>query len=406
MQKVKLMNRTLNNFFCALPFTYIYVDALNEYKVCSDARFSSKINTYDVSILEYFNSDYMNEMRFDMLRGYLSEKIRGTCIRCIEREELGLWARREKNIDYNIIKKFKSGKKLEPTSNTIKLKFGNLCNLKCLTCGPYSSSRWAHERNDVQEMTLYKELNDEISSASREKYGELYQESFDYEFDQDLSRLSYNFNDKFYDELKILLKKLRNIIISGGEPFLNDDFYDFLKWLIDNKYSNKLNMLVLSNMSKIPKNYKAFYDKFKSFKILISIDATYKKDEYIRRGINFKERDKNIKQIINDFDIGFYATMSMLNVGYQSDLISYCSQYKKYPSFFNVLVEPFYLQINNLPDEIIETYIKRHQNHRLFNSPMKNVDHFILGIKYLKKYDVIHRTCLLDEWPEFEKYYD
>ena len=122
-----------NKVFCALPFTYLYVDSLNEYKLCSDARLSSHINTNDMSILEYFNSDYMNEMRFDMLRGELTEKIKGTCIRCIEREELGSWARREKRIDREVITNFKKNLSIIPTSNTIKLKFGNLCNLKCLT---------------------------------------------------------------------------------------------------------------------------------------------------------------------------------------------------------------------------------------------------------------------------------
>ena len=48
-----------NKVFCALPFTYVYVDSLNEYKLCSDARLSSQINTHDMSILEYFNSDYL-----------------------------------------------------------------------------------------------------------------------------------------------------------------------------------------------------------------------------------------------------------------------------------------------------------------------------------------------------------
>ena len=37
---------------------------------------------------------------------------------------------------------------------------------------------------------------------------------------------------------------------------------------------------------------------------------------------------------------------------------------------------------------------------------MKNVEHFKLGMKFLKKYDVIHETNLLTEWPEFEKYYE
>jgi len=194
-----------NKVFCALPFTYVYVDSLNEYKLCSDARLSSGINTQDMSILTYFNSDYLKEIRDDMLSGDLSEKIRGTCIRCIEREELGLWSRRERKIDDYVIKTYENKFINIPTSDTIKLKFGNLCNLKCLTCGPYSSSRWAHERASQNEMNIYKELKDEISKASYEKYGKLYQESFDYEFEQDINKLNYNFDDLFYNELKLLL---------------------------------------------------------------------------------------------------------------------------------------------------------------------------------------------------------
>ena len=394
-----------NKVFCALPFTYVYVDSLNEYKLCSDARLSSQINTNNMSILEYFNSDYLKEIRDDIINGNLSEKIKGTCIRCIEREELGLWARREKRIQYYVLETFRKNFYNIPTSDTIKLKFGNLCNLKCLTCGPYSSSRWAHERSSQKEMNIYKELKDEISKASHERYGKLYQESFDYEFSKNLTDLNYNFNDKFYDELRILIKNLKRIIISGGEPFINEHFYYFLQWLIDNKFSKKLNIIVFSNLTKLPKNFKKFYDKFEKFTINVSIDGVDKKDEYIRRGTNFSEKNKNIEQLIQYFDINFVSTLSILNVGYQKDMIKYCSKMNKAPSFFNVLVEPFFLQINNLPKDITNLYESRGQFHELYNSELKNVEHFNLGIKFLKKYDKIHNTNLLDEWPEFEKYY-
>tara|TARA_B100001564_G_scaffold317097_1_gene292874 strand:- start:2048 stop:3253 length:1206 start_codon:yes stop_codon:yes gene_type:complete len=400
------MSLTSNKFFCALPFTYVYVDSLNEYKLCSDARLSSQINTNDQSIIEYFNSDYLNEIRFDMLRSDISEQIRGTCIRCIEREELGLWSRREKNIDYKIIKDYINNKKLTPTAQTLKLKFGNLCNLKCLTCGPYSSSRWAHERNESQELTVFRELKDSISQASFKKYGKLYQNTFDHEFVLDTKNLTYNFSDEIYNELKSIIPNLKFIIISGGEPFINDEFYEFIQWLITNKYSYNINLIVFSNMTKLLKNYKVIYDKFKSVTINVSIDGIYKKDEYIRHGTNFAEKKKNIEQLLPYFKLSFCATMSILNVGYQSDLIEFCSQYRKYPSFFNVLVEPFYLQINNLPEDIIEIYKKKNQNHKLFNSPLREVTHFKLGISYLKKYDKIHNTNLLEEWPEFERYYN
>ena len=395
-----------NKVFCALPFTYVYVDSLNEYKLCSDARLSSQINTNDKSILEYFNSDYLNEIRFDMIRGELSEKIRGTCIRCIEREELKSWSRRETTIDKKIIKQFSNNEFLKPTSETIKLKFGNLCNLKCLTCGPYSSSRWAHERNDKKEMTVFKELKDSISKASFEKYGKLYQESFDHEFALDMNSLTYNFNEKFYKELITIIPNIKYIIISGGEPLINDEFYDFLQWLITNKFAEKIDLIVFSNMTKLMKNFKAIYDKFNSFTINVSLDGVSKKDEYIRRGTIFDEKTNNIKQLNNFFNIQFCSTMSILNVGYQSEIYNYCLQFKKIPSFFNVLVEPFFLQINNLPNDIVQIYKQKRQFHRLYDSKQKEIDHFKLGIKFLKKYDIIHKTNLLDEWPEFERYYN
>ena len=202
-----------------------------------------------------------------------------------------------------------------------------------------------------------------------------------------------------------MLKHLDRIIISGGEPFINDKFYDFIQWMISNNYSKEIHLVVFSNLTKLPKNFKSFYNKFKSFNINVSIDGVDKKDEYIRRGTNFEEKDKNIKQIKDFFNLEFCSTMSILNVGYQKDLIQYCSHYNKYPSFFNVLVEPFYLQINNLPDDIIAIYEKTNQTHRLFKSSLREIDHFKLGIKFLKKYDKIHNTFLLTEWPEFEKYY-
>ena len=65
-------------------------------------------------------------------------------------------------------------------------------------------------------------------------------------------------------------------------------------------------------MTKMLKNYKLLRDKFKSFTINVSIDATYGKDEYIRRGTNFEEKDKNIKQLIKFFDMRFCSTMSYL----------------------------------------------------------------------------------------------
>ena len=92
---------------------------------------------------------------------------------------------------------------------------------------------------------------------------------------------------------------------------LNDNFYDFLQWLILNNFSDKLEIIVFSNLTKLSKNFKTFYDKFKYFTINVSIDGIDKKDEYIRRGTIFKEKDSNIKQLIEYFNLNFCVTLSI-----------------------------------------------------------------------------------------------
>ena len=63
-----------------------------------------------------------------------------------------------KDITDQIIDDFKKNNSLIPTSNTLKLKFGNLCNLKCRMCGPGSSTEWAKEI-DKNINTEYSKLN-------------------------------------------------------------------------------------------------------------------------------------------------------------------------------------------------------------------------------------------------------
>lgn len=393
-----------DNVFCALPFTYVYIDSQNEYKLCSDATLSSKISAEKKSVLEYYNSDYINRIRNDMIDYNITPEIRKICSRCIEREELNLWSRRQGKVDEITLKNFQSENLVIPTSKTIKIKFGNICNLRCLYCGPYSSSRWVTleqqiKKNKDHDFELLKEKIDIISrkkyniSFLRNEYGipEIH---------------SHNMTKMFYEEFFIYGKNVENIIISGGEPFLSEYFYEFLEWLITNKISNKINLYVFSNGMQLPKNFKRYYNKFKNFVINISIDGVGKKDEYLRTGTIFEKKDEVITTLSKYFIIDFCVTTSMLNVGYQREMIDYCKKFNKKPNFHNQLIEPFYLQVNNLPKDIIDFYIIKKEYHPLFFSEQSDHEIFMLGISYLKKFDQYNNTNLIEIWPEFKKYYE
>lgn len=388
--------------FCSLPFTYVYVDSLNEYKLCSDTNVSSKIKSHDQSILEYFNSDYLKNIRKNMIDFNINDEIKKTCLKCIERESLGIWSRREPQIKKIILDNFEKGNINIPTSKTLKLKFGNVCNLMCLSCGPYSSSRWLlaeRKSNDVKNQLYYK-FRDMVNEATLEKYKGYFKIS-EYQT-KDIH--SFNFNQKFYDELKILIPNIKEIVISGGEPFLSDNFYYFIEWLIKNSYSKDLDLHVFTNAMKMPKNFKRYCDKFKSFNIRISLDGIGKKDEYIRTGTNFEIKEQNIKRLYGYFKIDFFTTVSMLNVGYLTEIYNFKQQFKNTHVYLNHLVEPFFLQVVNLPNKIKKIYNDNGEKNKLFNVE-GNEKYFELGILYLKKFDQINKTNLLEEWPEFDEYY-
>lgn len=399
------MKKTPNdNVFCALPFTYVYIDSQNEYKLCSDATLSSNITTEKNSVLEYYNSDYINQIRNDMIDYNITPQIRQICSRCIEREELNLWSRREGKVDEIVLKNFQSGNLVIPTSKTIKIKFGNICNLRCLICGPYSSSRWVtlEQQIDKKNDKDFEILKKKIDNISKKKYKKTFLSD-----NQGIPEVhSHNMTKLFYEEFFIYGKNVENIIISGGEPFLSDYFYEFLEWLITNKISSKINLYVFSNGMQLPKNFKRYYDKFKKFVINISIDGVGEKDEYLRTGTIFKKKDEVITTLSKYFSIDFCVTTLMLNVGYQLEIIDYCKKFNTKPNFHNQLIEPFYLQVNNLPNDIIDYYKNKNVHHPLFFSKQSDHEIFMLGISFLKKFDQYNNTNLIEIWPEFKKYYE
>lgn len=394
--------RKFEKVFCSLPFTYVYVDSLNEYKLCSDTNISSKIKSTDQSILEYFNSDYLNNIRNDMINFNMTDEIKKTCLKCIEREELGLWSRREHYLKKIVLDNYKAGNLNIPTSKTLKLKFGNVCNLMCLSCGPYSSSRWLLAENKTKKVKneLYDKFKKMVDIETIDKYHGYFKPS---EFRKNDIH-SFNFNEKFYEELKVIIKNLSDIVISGGEPFLSDNFYFFIEWLVKNSYSENLNLNVFTNGMKMPKNYRLYNDKFRSFNIRISIDGIGKKDEYIRTGTIFDKKVENINLLHRYFKIDFFTTVSMLNVGYMNEIKSFCSHYSNTSLHYNQLIEPFFLQVINIPRTIKNKYMDKNEKHKLLQVE-GDLNYFELGMLYLKKFDQINNTFLLDEWPEFNDFY-
>jgi len=175
------------------------------------------------SIEDIMNSDSFTEIRRKMMNNEKPIE----CIGCYRIEENGFKSKRdEENAKY--LNKISISEKLPNIHlKFIELRLGNVCNIKCLTCNPMSSSKWIE---DVKRFPS--------------TFGDDHYNYEDYKSD-------WFKNKEWYDELLKHSSELEEIYINGGEPTLIKEHFYFLEKLISLDKSK--NIVVYDNFLKLKK---------------------------------------------------------------------------------------------------------------------------------------------------------
>ncbi len=390
--------------FCILPFVQFSTTVNGDYQACCIAK-QQRDNIVDKPPMEFFNSDYMKQLRYDMLQDNISPLVRETCFKCITMEKSSGNSKRLQNVyttrpdkldtlKQETLKSILKDKNvdLEPTDmDSFKIKiFGNLCNLKCVMCNPHTSSKIAAEMKRHGEWS-----GNSIVNPSKK---------------MDM--------DKFYADLKKVLPTTNQIEIVGGEPLLYPETYKFLNWIVENDLSKNLELRMVTNA--MTENFEVFslFKYFKKITIMFSVDGVGKKDEYIRTGTIWEEKVRNMKNmaLLPKVKISFSTTAQLLNIGYLNEVHDFVyDTFNIKPRLNNGLTFPVWARAVNIPKDIADRYIEKYKplyfyNKKahmktLMNDKERNHNVFIRGIYELSKLDKRRNTNLLDEYPEFEKYY-
>ena len=214
----------------------------------------------------------------------------------------------------------------------LQIKFDNICNLSCIYCNEYDSSRIAYEKNI--------KIENYYNGSNKTKF---------YNWIED-----QNFNDKL-------------ISILGGEPTISHNVIDFINFLSDKKHDNNLFLNINTNgftqgklrdkffklIESLPKNWK--------FTIVISNEST-KSAPLIRYGLNTKLFWENFKLYVKSPSvtrIGLNPCLSKYSIRELSDYLeSACkliSEYKK-PFWIhgNSVENPKELCISSLPKDYVK----------------------------------------------------
>ena len=146
------------NTFCVLPWIHLATHPHGGTSLCCVTDFKDGAgmskdgeNYYNLNkntITEHMNSEVFKNTRLSMLK----DEIPSPCKRCYTEEKKGITSKRAienknySNFTIGDAKKITNiDGSIDPKLEFVELRLGNVCNVKCVTCNPASSSKWASD---------------------------------------------------------------------------------------------------------------------------------------------------------------------------------------------------------------------------------------------------------------------
>lgn len=310
----------------------------------------TKYNLRQHNIEEIYHSDYMMELRKQFLEGQQPK----TCQRCWDEEAAG---RTSKRMNSRIrLKDYYDSVdwyNLDPDQLWfLDLKLGNICNLKCRICGSWSSSKWAKEEIDYVPG---------INRKEHLAYKFLQQGSWPRE------------TEEFWMNLNTLLPNIKYLEFTGGEPFLIQQHFDFLKTAVKSGHAEHIEIHYNTNGTQFPED-RELWKHFKHVEIAFSIDNTGKRFEYERYGADWDKVQDNIKRFNAmrgpKLSTQLCWTANIQNVYYLPEICDWIDTQTFDHVYFNMLHDPWHMCISRMTGKAQELVVNRLTKHE-FNSKHK-----------------------------------
>jgi molybdenum cofactor biosynthesis enzyme MoaA len=316
------------DFYCSQKFTWLSIDVAKRlsYSCCSASPEKLDINWLQQNPGELFNTPGLHQDRIDMLE---NKPVPSCQAVCWKPESKGLASRRtvmnshvhtHDNIDEKI-----------PTQLTISL--GATCNLTCSYCCKQYSSAW------------YRDLKDNGAYINNQDRYDLVVQ------DHVLAKLSHS---EYLESngSKILLEEIskldqaRDVRITGGEPFLYNEFPDLL-----NSLDRSESVSFFTGLGVDTKRLQKQIARIKqrdNLQVIVSAENCGKSYEFNRYGNNYDAFLTNLKLLTDaGFSIKFNSVVSNLTV---FGLVEFAETFEHVPITYQFCNNPDFLAVNVVDD--------------------------------------------------------
>tara|TARA_B100002003_G_C14147209_1_gene551675 strand:+ start:371 stop:1576 length:1206 start_codon:yes stop_codon:yes gene_type:complete len=327
--------------FCIYPFVQLYGLATEDgfrVKPCCESLEDEEIYTDSIESIK--NHNFLKNLRKHFIEDNpLPESI---CRRCIDAEMVAndtVSRRLRKPNQHDWEFEVLADGTLLSDPQDLDLRPNNTCNLKCMMCNPWDSSKWMEDM-DIYGSVFLNETDPVALAGVKKKINQAKQ-----------------YTD--WDELLEIASNLKRLFIAGGEPFHMKNAVRFLQTLVDNGLSQHIVLEITTNAVKVTDTLITLLEKFEEVFITISIDGVSDVNYIVRYPTDWDNFCSNVDLFYSKFpaDINFNHTVSALNLLDTFNIIEFTNKYVIHPTklIMDDCIQPDLLTINSLkPDVIVE----------------------------------------------------
>lgn len=404
-----MLKKLPSDTFCVLPFMHVATNPGGSFRVCcnsdpktnriiKDPATNKEYKIFRDDISEMWNSPTYKEIRQEFIDG----KRPSMCSRCFREEDAGIRSPRTGYNDRWFNDDVVIAQELPLDVRYVDLRLGNLCNLKCRMCNPWSSSMWVKDWNAVVG-TAELMPNKELSEADLE-YMDTMKEW------PDRKQTGVNFVE--------IADTIEEIYLTGGEPTLAKSQYALFDYCIKHDLAKNIRLKYNTNLTNVPDEMIEYWRHFAGVTLNASIDAIGARDRYIRYPSSWSKVEETFDRLyaLPNVTIQVHCTVQVLNMLALHELIAWvASKGLEYSQLYlNILNHPECMNIRALPALLKEQAVI---NLLPFGDWPKVMD----TIKYMQaedwhearwaefvafnnKTDELQKGNLLDVCPEFKGY--
>jgi len=373
------MNFNLESF-CPEAWSQIEIDAEGDFKICClsnyDADFGMARDDNDqvMNISTHTIEDAINSKTHREHRLQLSQNIKPKrCRSCYDSEDstkIKEWgdsasrgrSKRQRVINETArtIPEYVTAESANSYTNAdgtvtskvvnLDLRFGNLCNQKCIMCSPQHSSLWYEDWAEISKGRA--DYNRDLGVYKKGKY-KLYPIKEDDKGRMKMEGVTAWWETKeWWDKFDKIAPDLKYIYFTGGEPLVVPAMQECLDRLIFNGYAKNIQLRYDTNLSVINDKVIDKWKHFKNLNLCVSVDDTEDRYNLIRNPGKYDRFLENLDKLASrNIPIHYFSGCVGIASPYSMHRVMELAEKYNVDTYFRFLEGPNWLDIRNFPKE-------------------------------------------------------